>query len=127
LLGSLFDIPGITWVILQKDRRPEGFDEWVKQRDCLDPMAEVKDFADTATLINQLDLVIGIDTSVIHLAGAMGKPTWLLLPMVPDWRWMMHREDSPWYPSVRLFRQKTYHGWTEVIQRVAEALQSRPK
>ena len=85
------------------------------------------DFADTAALIAQLDLVIGVDTSVVHLAGAMGKPTWLLLPMIPDWRWLMHREDSPWYPHMRLFRQKAYNAWPELIQSVADALRSLPQ
>jgi hypothetical protein len=85
-------------------------------------MAGVKDFADTAAIIAQLDLVIGVDTSVIHLAGALAKPVWLMLPLKPDWRWLVEREDSPWYPGIRLFRQSAYNDWPELIQRVADAL-----
>jgi ADP-heptose:LPS heptosyltransferase len=73
-------------------------------------------------MIANLDLVISSDTSVVHLAGAMGKPVWILLPLSPDWRWMLDRPDSPWYPTMRLFRQKTFGDWTEVIDRVAAAL-----
>jgi tetratricopeptide (TPR) repeat protein len=81
---------------------------------------EQRDFADTAALISHLDLVITVDTSVAHLAAAMGKPTWILLPYAPDWRWMLRRGDSPWYPSVRLFRQPRTGDWDSVI---AAALQ----
>lgn len=80
------------------------------------------DFADTAAAIAQLDLVISIDTAVAHLAGAMGKPVWTLLPAVPDWRWLLHREDSPWYPTMRLFRQPRSGDWAEVVNRLAAAL-----
>ena len=75
------------------------------------------DFADTAGLISQLDLVITVDTAVAHLAGAMGKKVWVLLPFVPDWRWLLDREDSPWYPTMRLFRQKVKGDWAEVMER----------
>jgi tetratricopeptide (TPR) repeat protein len=85
---------------------------------------ELSDFADTAALIANLDLVISCDTSVAHLAGALGKPVWILLPMVPDWRWLLKRDDSPWYPTMRLFRQKKSGDWTGVISRVTEALAS---
>ncbi len=82
-----------------------------------------KDFADTAAIIAQLDLVIAVDTAVAHLAGAMGKPVWLLIPFSPDWRWMLEREDSPWYPSMRVFRQLAFdEGWRPVVERVAKEL-----
>lgn len=84
----------------------------------------ISDFADTAAIVAQLDLVITIDTSVAHLAGALGKPTWVVLPFVPDWRWMLKRQDSPWYPTMRLFRQESIGDWSGVFARVAEALQS---
>lgn len=82
----------------------------------------INDFSDTAALIEQLDLVISIDTATAHLAGALGKPTWLLLPQAPDWRWLLHRNDSPWYPTMRLFRQERNEGWGPVIKRVRTAL-----
>ncbi|HTV47862.1 MAG TPA: glycosyltransferase family 9 protein, partial [Phycisphaerae bacterium] len=88
----------------------------------IDWTAELKDFADTAALIANLDLVITIDTAAVHLAGALGKPVWTLLPFIPDWRWMLEREDSPWYPTMRLFRQSIRGDWDGVIKRVAEAL-----
>jgi hypothetical protein len=82
-----------------------------------------KDFADTAALVDQLDLVISVDTSVAHLAGAMGKPCWVLLPAEgTDWRWLIGRTDSPWYPSVRLYRQQRGEDWDAVIDRVAADL-----
>ena len=80
------------------------------------------DFASTAALIEQLDLVITIDTAVAHLAGALGKPTWLLLSAAPDWRWMLGRDDSPWYPSMRLFRQAKLGDWSEPLARLREEL-----
>ncbi len=80
------------------------------------------DFADTAALIEQLDLVIGVDTSVVHLAGALGKPVWVMLPFSPDWRWLLDREDSPWYPTARLFRQPRTGDWSSVIARVCAEL-----
>ena len=83
---------------------------------------ELKDFADTAALIANLDLVIAVDTAVVHLAGAIGKPVWMLLSFVPDCRWLLEREDSPWYPSMRLFRQSSWGDWDSVITRVADAL-----
>ena len=83
---------------------------------------EFKDFSDTAAVVDQMDLIISIDTSVAHLAGAMGKRLWVLLPDVPDWRWLMNRDDSPWYPTARLFRQSRPGDWRPVIQSIADAL-----
>ena len=83
---------------------------------------ELNDFSDTAALCELMDLVISVDTSVAHLAGAMGKTTWVLLPHVPDWRWLLDREDSPWYPSMKIYRQPVHGDWGSVIQRVRQDL-----
>jgi tetratricopeptide (TPR) repeat protein len=88
----------------------------------IDFAQDINDFADTAALIANLDLIITVDTAVAHLAGTMGKPVWLLLPFVPDWRWFLDRQDSPWYPTMRLFRQSKFGDWGKVIQSVASAL-----
>jgi hypothetical protein len=85
---------------------------------------ELKDFADTAALIACLDLVITVDTSMAHLAGALGKPTWLLLRHVPDWRWLLDRGDSPWYPTMRLFRQERLGDWTAPLAKLVDSLKS---
>ena len=86
---------------------------------------ELGDLSQTAALIANLDLVISVDTAVAHLAGAMGKGVWVLLPHAPDWRWMWGREDSPWYPTMRLIRQPVRGDWGSVIQRVRGMLSSR--
>jgi len=83
---------------------------------------QLKDFSDTAALIASLDLVITIDTAIAHLAGALGKPVWILLPFNADWRWLTDRSDSPWYPSARLFRQKAPGDWSGVMAVVADEL-----
>lgn len=87
--------------------------------------AELEDFSDTAALVSLLDLVVSVDTSVAHLAGALGKPVWILLPFAPDWRWLLDRDDSPWYPTARLFRQPRIGDWDSVIDRVARELAHR--
>jgi hypothetical protein len=85
---------------------------------------DIHDFADTAALIEQLDLVICVDTAVSHLAGALGKPVWLLLPCLPDWRWLLDRQDSPWYPTARLFRQAAAGEWAGLLDDVSSALRA---
>jgi Flp pilus assembly protein TadD len=89
----------------------------------VDHQSNLSDFADTAGLISQLDLVISVDTAVAHLAGAMGKPVWVLIPSAPDWRWLLDRADSPWYPTARLFRQT--RDWAPVIDKLKFALEER--
>jgi tetratricopeptide (TPR) repeat protein len=112
---------GDTWISLQKD--PRKSDRPVLEAsNIFDTTATLSDFADTAALISALDLVITVDTSVAHLAGALGKPVWLMLPFSPDFRWMLRREDSPWYPSMRLFRQQKFGDWDGVIARISQAL-----
>jgi ADP-heptose:LPS heptosyltransferase len=83
---------------------------------------ELIDFSDTAALISELDLVISIDTAAAHLAGALGQPVWILLPFAPDFRWLTDREDSPWYPTARLFRQVAIDDWNSVITDVVDNL-----
>jgi hypothetical protein len=117
LLAPLAQIQGIDLYSLQKNRPTNP-----PNLSLMDFTAQLKDFDETAALIQNLDLVIAVDTSVAHLAGALGKPTWLLLPYVPDWRWLLERSDSPWYPTMRLFRQPTLSDWPSVIAAVASAL-----
>jgi hypothetical protein len=84
-------------------------------------------FMDTAALMTNLDLVVTSDTALAHLAGALGVPVWVALPHVPDWRWLTDREDSPWYPTMRLFRQKEIGNWDAVFQRIAGEVRTRRK
>ncbi len=90
-----------------------------------DLSGELREFDDTAALIANLDLVITVDTSVGHLSGALGRPTWIMLPKASDWRWLLDRSDSPWYPTVRLFRQPSPGAWDPLIREVAAALSSK--
>jgi tetratricopeptide (TPR) repeat protein len=107
---------------LQRDLRPADVPAMALFRDVRFFGHELRDFADTAALIAELDLVISVDTAVLHLTGAMGCPVWGLLPFAPDWRWMLERGDSPWYPTLRLFRQPAPRDWHSVIDRVRAEL-----
>jgi Flp pilus assembly protein TadD len=119
-LSPLAQLSGIQFFSLQKGKAKEQSSSWpVELTDWTD---QLSDFAETAALMENLDLVITVDTAVAHLAGAMGKPVWILLPLAPDWRWLLRREDSPWYPTARLFRQSAAGDWTAPVARVAEAL-----
>ncbi len=102
MLSGLFGADA-AFVSLQKNPKPDDA-VILEQAGVIDLTAQLTDFAETAALLSQLDLVITVDTSVAHLAGALGRPTWILLPYLPDWRWLLGRDDSPWYPTVRLFR-----------------------
>jgi hypothetical protein len=82
----------------------------------------IEDFDDTAAIFSMIDLLISVDSSPVHLAGALGRPAWVMLPFVPDWRWLMHRSDSPWYPSLRLFRQPARGDWAAVVRQMADEL-----
>jgi ADP-heptose:LPS heptosyltransferase len=93
-----------------------------ERSEIIDLTAELTDFTETAALVSCLDLVITVDTSVAHLAGALGCPTWVLLPFTPDWRWLLDRDDSPWYPSMRLFRQTETRDYATVLDRVRDEL-----
>ncbi len=117
----LSHIPGIRLYGLQKETVQS--DNSLTQKMLIGNFGKkLSDFADTAGALENMDLLISVDTSVAHLAGAMGKPVWLLLPFAPDWRWMLSREDSPWYPTMRLFRQNRPGNWKSVIDRIATAL-----
>lgn len=111
-----------TFVGLQKDVRPSDEAVLTQRDDILNLGPLLADFADTASLISCLDLVISVDTSVAHLAGALAKPVWVLIPFLPDWRWLLDRNDNPWYPTARIFRQTIARDWNEVIDRVRVAL-----
>jgi len=115
-LSPLLDVAGVDFYSLQLGAHPSGL---------IDLTADIADFADTAALMSHLDLVISVDTAVAHLAGALGRPTWTLLALTPawrEWRWLLDREDSPWYPTMRLFLQERAGEWAPLVARVAEAL-----
>jgi tetratricopeptide (TPR) repeat protein len=120
-LLPLFDVDA-TFVSLQQEVRPSDVQVLRDRNDLLHFGSELKNFSDTAALAANLDLVIAVDTSVAHLAGALAKPLWVLLPFIPDWRWLLDRDDSPWYPTARLFRQDHTRIWDGVIARVYDAL-----
>jgi len=124
-LAPIAAAPGVSYYSLQRGaaagqsaRPPHGMR-------IVDLGGELEDFSDTAALIANLDLVISIDTAVAHLAGAMAKPIWTLAHFPPDWRWLLEREDSPWYPTMRLFRQQRSDDWAPVIGRLAAALEQQ--
>ncbi len=118
-------VAGTSFVSLQKDVRASDAEDLSRCAHMLDLRAGLRYFADTAAVIAQLDLVISVDTAVAHLAGAMGKPVWLLLPRVPDFRWLLDRDTSPWYPTARLFRKGQTDMWDDVIASVAAELATR--
>src|SRR5580692_7348899 len=113
-----------TFVSLQKDPKPEDRATLREQTNIIDLTDHLTDFAETAALVSSLDVVITVDTSVAHLAGALGRPTWILLPYWPDYRWLLDRDDSPWYPTVRLFRQTETREYASVLDRVRSELQT---
>jgi tetratricopeptide (TPR) repeat protein len=119
---SLANVPGVKLYGLQKGAAAFEVEQLVGEMEITNFGEYLGDLADTAAVIENLDLVISVDTAALHLAGAMGKPVWGLLPFVPDWRWMLEREDSPWYPTMRLFRQKSPGDWLEVFIRVEAQL-----
>ena len=123
-LSSILDLD-VCFVSLQKDARPDDQATLLEQAKIVDLTDHLADFSETAALMSCLDLVITVDTSVAHLAGALGRPTWILLPYSPDYRWLLDRDDSPWYPTVRLFRQDESRDYTSVLARVRTELQSR--
>jgi hypothetical protein len=113
VFSPLLTLPGCHVVSLVPDRTLPGLAH---------PPRRLTDYGETAALIAALDLVITVDTSVAHVAGALGRPAWVLLPFAPDWRWLLSRDDTPWYDSLRLFRQPAPGDWGPVIKAVSAAL-----
>jgi len=124
-LAPLLDLD-LDWISLHKDLRERDVEPLSRLPQIRQLGEALGDFADTAALIEGLDLVITVDTSVAHLAGALDRPTWMLAPFNADWRWLKDRADSPWYPSLRLFRQPAVDDWESVIEQVREALEAFP-
>lgn len=120
-LVPLLEQSGTAWFSLQKEPDPDSA-SWISSGRLVDWSGEFKDFDDTAALAVNLDLVISVDTSVVHLAGGLGLPTWLFNRHASDWRWMYDREDSPWYPSMRIFTQEAEGDWNSVVKRMITAL-----
>ena len=121
-LAPLGAVPGVTFISLQKGPAEQELPSAPAELRPIDLGSQLTDFADTAALLSQLDLVITVDTAMAHLAGALGIRAWILLPALPDARWLLHRSDSPWYASARLFRQSQPGDWAPVVQQVAQEL-----
>jgi tetratricopeptide (TPR) repeat protein len=119
--GRLAELPGIQWVCLQKETPSPvaapgfSFEAWGER---------CRDLYDLALAVGECDLIVSVDTALVHVAGAMGVPTWILLPFAPDWRWLIERHDTPWYPTARLFRQKQPGDWAGVFDRIQSALET---
>jgi len=115
-LDPLWRIPGVQFVSLQRGA------VLPTEHPILEVERDSDDITMTAAILSELDLVISVDTMIAHLAGALGRPVWTLLKFSPDWRWMRDREDSPWYPTMRLFRQPRFGAWDDVVHGVAGEL-----
>jgi hypothetical protein len=123
-LRPLLSAPGFQFVSIQKDLRA-GDEQILRDHPQVIHLGDkLADFADTAAIMSLLDLIISSDTAPVHLAGALGRPLWILLQHNPDWRWLLERDDNPWYPSARLFRQATPSDWASVVRQVVTALNS---
>lgn len=120
--AALAEISGLSLYGLQKDAAAGETDELSREFSIVDLREQIRDFGDTAAIISQLDLVVSCDSAPAHLAGALGRPVWVALPLVADWRWLLGREDSPWYPSMRLFRQGERGDWRSVFHNMQAAL-----
>jgi len=117
-LAPLLDLPDATFVSLQHEVREADLPTLQASANVHDAGTKFRDFADTAAVIASLDAVISVDTAVAHLAGAMAKPLWLMLPFAADFRWLRERSDSPWYPTARLYRQSAFGNWDNVVQEI---------
>jgi tetratricopeptide (TPR) repeat protein len=124
-LAPLLALADIAWYSLQHGEASEDLQRIADAAHVV-PLQEGASLVDTAALIAELDLVISVDTSIAHLAGALGRRCWLLLPFAPDWRWMLDRDDTPWYPAMRLYRQSRPHDWSSAVARAAADLRALP-
>lgn len=118
----LANVAGVALLALQKGPRTDQAGAWYGRAPLINIGAEIDDYDDTMAILDNLDLLVTVDTSVAHLAGAMGRPVWIMLPKAPDWRWLLDRTDTPWYPSVRLFRQSNVRRWDDVAQAITTEL-----
>jgi hypothetical protein len=118
----LANVEGIALLALQKGPTTSQAGAYYGRAPLINLAAEIEDYDDTMAILEQLDLLITVDTSVAHLAGAMGRPVWIMLPRAPDWRWLLGRSDTPWYPTVRLFRQQATRRWDDVVKAIAQEL-----
>jgi ADP-heptose:LPS heptosyltransferase len=116
-LAPLFQLP-VNWVCLQPDLRESDLRWLAEHSEVTLARPALNDFAETARIIAGLDLVVTVDTAVAHLAGALGKPVWILLPTGADYRWLLDRNDSPWYPTASLFRQEYREDWRSVVSAI---------
>jgi hypothetical protein len=115
-------VPGTRFFSLQKGPATEQLAATGADAFMTDLSPHLATFSETAAIVDQLDLVISVDTSIVHLAGALCRPVWCLLPYAPDWRWLLRRDDTPWYPSMRLFRQSRPRQWDDVFETVRHRL-----
>ena len=119
----LLETPGVSFYSFQKGERAQELNELLRDYGITDLNQDLCDFQDTAGALKAMDLIISADTAMVHISGAVGQQCWSLIPMRPDWRWMLDRDDSPWYPTMRLFRQTKMCDWDSVILRVRDELQ----
>ncbi len=125
-LEPLLDVPNVSLINLQLGSRAQQLHEHPRASEVANWMCDGMSASETAALISKLDLVITVDTFVAHLSGALNVPTWVCLPYSPDWRWLTGRQDSPWYQSVRLFRQDESGSWASVSKALVKALGETP-
>ncbi len=118
----VLQIPNITFYSLQLGDRSEDINELPENINIVDLSDRLQDYGDTAVVVEKLDLTICVDTSVAHLAGALGKSIWVALCYNPDWRWLLERNDSPWYPTMKIFRQSQPQDWQSVFSQIAKEI-----
>jgi hypothetical protein len=118
-------VPGIAFVSLQKGDGTAQIPNWPGPAPLIDFGAQLDTFDDTMAIIAQLDLLVTVDTAIGHFAGALGTPAWIMLPYAPDWRWLMHRADTPWYDSLRLFRPPAIRRWDAIVEQVTRELRAK--